>query len=100
MPMPELADYLRLVCKIAAQYSEATVIMLRPVLFNLQLRDLRVRDSENVVTYGGHNLHKLAAAVPEEECKLLNRHTHTVHGCLVLAPSDCISIPRCFVQCG
>lgn len=44
------------------------------MLVTLQLRDLRVRDAENVVTYGGHNLQKLAAAVPEEERKLTDTH--------------------------
>lgn len=82
MPMPELADCLRLVRELALQCSDASVIMLRPVLFSLQLRDLRVRDSENVVTHGGYNLQRLAAAVPEEECKMTKTHTHTVHGCI------------------
>lgn len=100
MPIPELADYLRLVRDIAVQCSEATAMMLRPVLLALQVRDLRVRDSENVVTHGASNLQKLAAAVPEEECKLTNTHKHMVHGCVVLPSSDCISIPRCLVQCG
>ncbi|KAL3162216.1 hypothetical protein ABBQ32_009921 [Trebouxia sp. C0010 RCD-2024] len=47
IPIPELAEYLRL------------------------LRDLRIRDSDNVVTYGGHNLQQLAAALPEEELWLV-----------------------------
>ena len=51
------------------------------MLFCLQLRDLRVRDSENVVTYGGFNLQKLAAAVPEEECELTNTDTPCMAAC-------------------
>ena len=35
----------------------------------LQVRDLHMRDSENVTTYGGQNLQKLAAALKEEECE-------------------------------
>lgn len=50
--------------------------MLTPMLVTLQLRDLRVRDAENVVTYGGHNLQKLAAAVPEEERKSTDTGAH------------------------
>lgn len=33
----------------------------------LKVRDLHLRDSENVTTYGGQNLQKLAAALSEEE---------------------------------
>ncbi len=33
----------------------------------LKVRDLHMRDSENVTTYGGQHLQKLAAALPEEE---------------------------------
>ena len=35
----------------------------------LKVRDLHMRDSENVTTYGGKHLRQLAAALPEEECK-------------------------------
>lgn len=47
VPVQELIEYLRLV------------------------RDLHMRDSENVTTYGGQNLPKLAAALPEEELWLV-----------------------------
>jgi hypothetical protein len=39
------------------------------VLELLKVRDLHMRDSENVTTYGGQNLQKLAAALTEEERK-------------------------------
>lgn len=47
VPMLELTEYLRLV------------------------RDLHMRDSENVTTYGGKHLRQLAAALPEEELWLV-----------------------------
>jgi len=47
VPVQELTEYLRLV------------------------RDLHMRDSENVTTYGGQNLQKLAAALTEEELWLV-----------------------------
>ena len=33
----------------------------------LKVRDLRIRDSENVTTFGGGNLPQLAKTLPEEE---------------------------------
>lgn len=64
----------------------------------LQLRDLRIRDSDNVVTYGGHNLQQLAAALPEEECKNVVQTVHTARQCC--CPKTVSAHLDCLVQCG
>ena len=63
-----------------------------PALLLLQLRELRIRDSDNVVTYGGQNLQQLAAAVPEEECK--NVDWKSAHIWAVLLSQDELSTCR------
>lgn len=82
MPTPELAEYLRLVRTVAVHCSKTGVTLLLTCSSPLQLRDLRIRDSENVVLYGGHNLQQLAAAVPEEE----RRSTQVLYSCAVTVP--------------
>ncbi len=50
----------------------------------MKVRDLHMRDSENVTTYGGQNLQKLAAALTQEERKWtvasLSLHLEQVDG--------------------
>lgn len=75
LPIPELAEYLRLVRGVSyALHSHDADVPHILQYSPLQLRDLRIRDSDNVVTYGGHNLQQLAAALPEEECKSVVRN--------------------------
>ena len=91
-PINELIEYLRLVSlahgptaiglcicesfipRLPLRYKRVGMILdSNPVpnkFFALQVRDLHVRDSENVTTFGGGNLQQLAKSLSEEECKL------------------------------
>lgn len=72
VPIEELTEYLRLVglhLRDVDQLDHRQLDTIRDKYLLLQLRELRIRESESVTAYAGKFLQQLEAKLDEEECE-------------------------------